>query len=98
LEHFVLRHGAKSPFKHHQSGEKMAHKKLISLAVMITIFASVGGITWALVNAQQTNQDETQLPPANMPKLMIHEEIRTAAISYINQQHPETAQFTTNSS
>jgi hypothetical protein len=69
-----------------------------SLAVMITIFASVGGITWALVNAQQTNQDETQLPPANMPKLMIHEEIRTAAISYINQQHPETAQFTTNSS
>jgi hypothetical protein len=95
LEHFVLRHGAKSPFTQHQSGEKMAHKKLISLAVMVTIFASVGGITWALVNAQQT-QDETQLPVVNMPKLRIHEDIRDAAMAYINQQHPETSQFTAN--
>ena len=74
----------------------MAHKKLISLAVMITIFASVGGITWALVNAQQTNTNNPELPPANMPKLTIHENIRDAAMVYVNQQHPETAQFTAN--
>jgi hypothetical protein len=76
----------------------MTHKKLISLAVMITVFASVGGITWALVNAQQTNNENTEMPPANMPKLTLYEDIREAAIAYINQQHPETSQFTVNMS
>lgn len=68
----------------------MVHEKLRSLAVMLTIFAIVGGITWALVNAQQS-AEPTQKPqtPENMPKFMIKEEIRDAAILYIKEQHPE---------
>ena len=79
----------------------MSHRKLISLLVLVTIFASAGGITWAFVNAQQANEqtqtpETSDTPPSNMPKLMIHEEMRDATMTYIKEQHPEAAEFITN--
>ena len=72
----------------------MAHEKIRAAIVFVTIFAIVGGVSWALVNAQQTpNQpDQTQ----TMPKLTIHEQIRDTAITYVARNHPETAQFMNN--
>ena len=70
----------------------MAHEKIAALAVMLTIFTCVGGISWALVSAQQNTQDNTQLPE-NMPKLMIHEEMRDAVMAYIKANHTDAAQF-----
>jgi hypothetical protein len=73
----------------------MAHEKLKALATFITIFAIVGGVSWALVNAQQaSHQQDNQ--PETMPKLMIHEQIRDAAIAFIGGNHPEAAQFMAN--
>ena len=69
----------------------MAHEKLKAAIVFVTIFAIVCGVSWALVNAQQTPQQPDQ--PQTMPKLMIHEQIRDAAIAYIGSNHPETMQF-----
>lgn len=68
----------------------MKYPKLVSLAVMLAVFGSVAGTCWALAAAQQTSN---QPPPNNMPKLLIHEQIRDAAIVYIVANHPETAQF-----
>ena len=70
----------------------MAHEKIKSLIVFVTIFAIVGGISWALVNAQQVSQEEG--PPQAMPRLRLHEDIREAVLTYIKDNHPETAQFT----
>ena len=70
---------------------KMAHEKIRAAIVFVTIFAIVGGVSWALVNAQQTLNQPDQ--PQPMPKLMIHEQIRDAAIAYIGSSHPETLQF-----
>ncbi len=72
----------------------MAQEKIKSLIVFVTIFAIVGGISWALVNAQQASQEEG--PPQVMPKLRLHEDIREVALTYIKDNHPETAQFTNN--
>ena len=70
----------------------MAHEKIKSLIVFVAIFAIVGGISWALVNAQQASQEEG--PPQIMPKLRLQEDIRDAALNYVKDNHPETAQFT----
>jgi hypothetical protein len=70
----------------------MAHEKIKSLIVFVAIFAIVGGISWTLVNAHQSSQEE--VPPQIMPKLKLHEDIRDAALNYVKDNHPETAQFT----
>ena len=67
----------------------MAHEKIKSLIVFVTIFAIVGGISWALVNAQQASQE--QGPPQAMPKLRLHEDIRDAALNHVKDNHPETS-------
>jgi hypothetical protein len=72
----------------------MAHEKIKSLIVFVTVFAIVGGISWALVNAQQSSQEEG--PPQVMPKLRLQEDIREVALAYIKENHPETSQFTNN--
>ena len=74
----------------------MAHEKLKAAIVFVTILAIVGGVSWALVNARQTPQQPDQ--PQTMPKLMIHEQIRDAAIAYVGSNHPETEQFMNNMS
>lgn len=70
----------------------MAHEKIKSLIVFAAIFAIVGGISWALVNAQQASQEEGL--PQTMPKLRLYEDIREAAIAYIKDTHPEAKEFT----
>ena len=70
---------------------KLAHEKIRAAIVFVTIFAIVGGVSWALVNAQQTPNLPDQ--PQTMPKLIIHEQIRDAAIAYIGSSHPETQQL-----
>jgi hypothetical protein len=70
---------------------KMAHEKIEAAILFVTIFVIVGGVSWALVNAQQIpNQpDQTQ----TMLKLMIHEQICDAPKACVEGNHPETAQF-----
>jgi len=70
----------------------MAHEKIKSLIVFAAIFAIIGGISWALVNAQQTSQED-DLPQA-MPKLRLFEDIRETALTYLKDTHPEAKQFT----
>lgn len=70
----------------------MAHEKIKSLIVFVAVFAIVGGISWALVNAQQASQEE-DLPQA-VPKLKLYEDIREAALAYVKDKHPEVKQFT----
>ncbi len=65
------------------------HPKLVSLLVMLAVFGSVAGVCWALTSTQQSIDQ----PINQMPKLMIHEQIRDAAIASIAVDHPETAQF-----
>jgi hypothetical protein len=73
----------------------MAHEKLKALAVFATIFAIVGGVSWALASAQQpTSQQDDQ--PKTMPKLMTHEQIRDEVVAFIGTKHPETLQFMSN--
>ncbi len=72
----------------------MPHEKVKSLIVFMAIFAIVGGISWALVNAQQSSNNEDS--PQAMPKLRLQENLRDAALAYIVNNHPETAQFTNN--
>ena len=62
--------------------------------MFVTIFAIVGGVSWALVNAQQTPNQPDQ--PQTMPKLTIHEQIRDTATAYVASNHPETTQFMNN--
>ena len=73
---------------------KMAHEKIRAAVVFVTIFAIVGGVSWALVNAQQTPNQPDQ--PQTMPKLTIHEQIRDAATAYVARNHQETAKFMNN--
>ena len=76
----------------------MAHEKIKAIIVFIAVFAIVGGVSWALASTQPAAQDteETALPPDTMPKLTIHEDIRTAAMTYIKENHPESSQFMNN--
>jgi hypothetical protein len=79
----------------------MAHEKVKATVVFMAIIAIVGGISWALVSAQQGAQesdqtDQTNPPPQTMPKLTIREDICDAAMTYIKDNHPETAQFMSN--
>ena len=62
-------------------GEKMPHPKLVSLIVMLTVFASVGATSWALMNSH-----------AN-PEISTQELARDAAMAYIKNSHLETGQF-----
>jgi len=75
----------------------MAHEKIKAVIVLMAVFAIVGGISWALVSAQQgvqeTDQTDQTGPPQTMPKLTIREDIRDAAMTYIKDNHPEAAQF-----
>lgn len=48
---------------------------------MLTVFASVGGTSWALMNSH-----------AN-PEISTQELARDAAMAYIKNSHPETGQF-----
>ena len=59
----------------------MHHPKLVSLIVMLTVFASVGATSWALMNSH-----------AN-PEISTQELARDAAMAYIKNSHPETGQF-----
>jgi len=76
---------------------RMAHEKIKAIIVFMAVFAIVGGVSWALVSAQQgaqeTDQTDQTGPPQTMPKLTIREDIRDAAMSYVRDNHPETAQF-----
>jgi hypothetical protein len=71
----------------------MAHEKIRAAIVFVTIFAIVGGVSWALVNAQRIPNQPDQ--PQTMPKLTIHEQIRDAAIANMAGNHPQTSQFMT---
>lgn len=51
---------------------------------MLTVFASVGAVSWALMNSH------AQTP------LSMQEEVRNAAMDYIKTNHPETEQFMDN--
>jgi hypothetical protein len=62
-------------------GEKMPHPKLVSLIVMLTVFASVGATSWALMNSH-----------AN-PEISTQELARDVVMAYIKNSHPETGQF-----
>jgi hypothetical protein len=73
----------------------MAHPKLQSALVFITILAIVGGISWALVSAKQA-QATSQDPPTTMPRLTLREDIRDAAAAYIKANHNDAAQFLNN--
>jgi hypothetical protein len=70
----------------------MAHEKLRSLGLFLTILVIVGGISWALVSAKQTHAT-AQEPPSTMPKLTLREDIRDAAINYIRANHDDAAPF-----
>src|SRR5512135_2161379 len=75
----------------------MNHKKIVSIILMLAVFGSVAGTYWALANVQQPTQTtDDQSPPNSMPKLMIHEQMRDAVITYIFANHPETSQFVIN--
>ena len=59
------------------------HQKLLFAIVLVIIFASVGGVSWVLINSQQS-------------ELSIQEQVRDAAMAYIKAIHPDTAQFMNN--
>ncbi|MCW4006749.1 MAG: hypothetical protein NWF04_09205 [Candidatus Bathyarchaeota archaeon] len=61
----------------------MKHAKLVSLALMLAIFGSVGAVSWAIMNSHA----QTPLSP--------QEQARDAAMDYIKTNHPETMQFIT---
>lgn len=64
----------------------MAHEKVKSVILFITIFSIVGAVSWALVSAQQTSdQDQT------VPKFDLQGHIRDAVMTYVADEHPETA-------
>lgn len=72
----------------------MINEKIRAALVFVIIFAIVGGVSWALVNAQQPPKQQDQ--PQTPPKLSTQEDIRDAAIVYIAVNHPETTQFMNN--
>jgi len=78
----------------------MAYEKIKAIIVFTAIFAIVGGISWALVSAQQGAQESDQTgqinPPQAMPKLTIRENVCDVVIAYIKDNHPETDQFMDN--
>jgi hypothetical protein len=59
----------------------MPTPKLVSLIVMLTVFASVGATSWTLMNLH-----------AN-PEMPTQELVRDAVMAYIKNSHPETGQF-----
>ena len=74
---------------------KLAHEKVKAVIVFLTIFAVVGGVSWALVSAQQipTQTQEQPDQPQVMPKSTLHEDIRDAVMAYIGANHPEAQQL-----
>jgi hypothetical protein len=70
----------------------MAHEKIKAAILFITILSIASGVSWALVNAQQSSQHKHD-QPQTMPKLMLHEQIRDASIAYIGSNHTETFQL-----
>ncbi len=75
----------------------MAHEKIKAVIVFLTIFIIVGGISWALVSAQQSALDTEEIDQSNnMPKLRLHEDVRDLSMSYIKDSHPETTQHMVN--
>jgi hypothetical protein len=66
---------------------KLAHEKLRALIVFITIFAVVGGVSWALVSAQQSSQPQTN--DTVEPEVQVY--VRNAVIAHLESSHPETA-------
>jgi hypothetical protein len=78
----------------------MNHKKIVPLIIMFVVFGGVAGTCWALANVQQPTQTtettDEQPPPNNVPKLMIHEQMRDATMAFIVANHPEAAQFAAN--
>jgi hypothetical protein len=64
---------------------KLAHEKTRALIVFIAIFAIVGGVSWALVSAQQPPQDQNTIEPP------VQEYVRNVVIAHLESSHPETA-------
>jgi hypothetical protein len=72
----------------------MANEKVKAAIVLVAIFAIVGGVSWALVSAQQSAEQNEN--PENMPQLTLQEQIRGAVMEYLGSNHPETLQFMDN--
>ncbi len=72
---------------------KLAHEKVRAVIVFLTVFAVVGGVSWALVNAQQIPQNQEQNQPQTTPEVTLQEDIRNKVMTYIGASHSDTLQF-----
>jgi len=63
---------------------EMAHEKLKSLAVCIMIFAIVGSVSWALVNAETSHRHQIQ--PQPMPKLTSQTQSSHTNLEFVENQ------------
>jgi hypothetical protein len=72
----------------------MAHEKLKAAILFITILGIASGISWAMVNAQQTSHQQDHRN--QMPELTILGQTRDEATAYLQINHPETIQFVGN--
>jgi hypothetical protein len=66
--------------------KNMAHEKIKAVLIFITIFSIVGGVSWALVSAQQVSSQDQLVPQFD---LQAH--IRDTVLASVAGQHPETA-------
>ncbi|MCW4018667.1 MAG: hypothetical protein NWF00_08345 [Candidatus Bathyarchaeota archaeon] len=75
----------------------MAHEKVRALIAFLTIFAVVGGVSWAVVNAQQIlpqeTQNQEQNQPETPPEVTLQADTRNKIMAYIGANHSETLQF-----
>jgi hypothetical protein len=72
----------------------MAHEKLKATLLFITILGIASGISWAMVQAQQTSHQQDQRN--QMPELTILGKIPDEAMAYLQINHPENIQFMEN--
>jgi hypothetical protein len=61
--------------------KKLMHRKLVSIAIMLTMFGSIGAISWAIVNSHA------------QPEISTQELARDAVMAYIESNHIEAAPF-----